>query len=98
MEFTRIYDSVNCTHESLSAGAFSPQCRSPFFLQAEFLKGFLDNTSWSCEGEFDNELGQMQMADWVLLSWNTSQWTIDEDLEVNKRAQLRNFFSRILSY
>jgi hypothetical protein len=78
-------EQENSTHESLSTRAFSPQCRSPLFLQAEFLEGLLHDACWCGEGEFDNELGQMQVADWVLLSWNATQWTVDEDLEVDGR-------------
>lgn len=76
------------THLSLCASTFSPQCRSPFFLQAEFLEGFLDDASRCCEGEFDDKLGQMQVADGVLLARNAAQWTIDENLKHKRNVHI----------
>lgn len=76
------------TYLSLCASTFSPQCLSPFLLNFEILEGFLDDASRCCEGELDDELGQMQVADWVLLSGNARQWTIDEDLKVDKNVPI----------
>lgn len=84
------------TYESLSAGSFSPQCCSPLFLDADILESFLDDTSWSCEGEFSDELSQMQVTDWVLLSWNATQWTIDEDLKSIRILRLVSLTSSLL--
>lgn len=76
--------SVGATYLSLGASTLSPESGSPLFLQVEFLEGLLDDASWSGEGELDDELGQMQVADWVLLSWDAGQRSIDEHLKRGK--------------
>lgn len=70
------------THFSLSASTLSPECWRPLLLDVEVFESLLDDACWSCEWEFDDELGQVKVRDWVLLSWNTAQRSIDKDLKL----------------
>lgn len=79
------------THLSLCLCTFSPQCLAPFLLQFKVLEGFLDDACWCCEWELDDELCQMQVAHWILLSGHTRQWTVDEYLKLSKGTSFSSF-------
>lgn len=74
------------THLSLCLSTFGPQCLAPFLLQLKVLEGFLDDACWCCEWELNDELCQMQVADWILLSRHAGQWTVDENLQLSKHT------------